>query len=70
MGAVAPTVIRCPEAEKFLESAQLPLSNEQIMQLEKIGRETAKPIDDVRSTAKYRKQMAGVLLKRAAASLA
>ncbi len=69
MGAVAPTVIRCPEAENFLESAQFPLSDEQIAQLEKIGRETAKPIDDVRSTARYRKQMAGVLLKRAATKL-
>ncbi len=65
MGAVAITVLRCPKAEELLEKAQHPLSDETIEQAAQFAIETATPITDLRSTKAYRKQMAGVLLKRA-----
>lgn len=65
MGAVAITVLRVTKAEEFLEAAPHPLSDETIQQAAQYAIETAKPITDVRSTKEYRKQMAGVLLKRA-----
>lgn len=65
MGSVAPTVIRVTEAEKLIEEAGLPLSPEKLEQAINFAIEAAKPISDVRSSKAYRKQMAGVLLKRA-----
>lgn len=65
MGAVAITVLRVTKAEEFLEAAAYPLSEETIKQAAEFAVETAKPITDIRSTKEYRKQMAGVLLKRA-----
>lgn len=64
MGSVAPTVLRCHEAETLLEKSVHPLTHEVIIQAAKLAEETAKPISDVRSTQSYRKKMAGVLLKR------
>ncbi len=65
MGAVAITVLRVPKAEELLEASPLPLTDEVIKQAAEYAVETAKPITDLRSTKEYRKQMAGVLLKRA-----
>ena len=65
MGAVAITVLRVTKAEEFLEAAAHPLTEETIKKAAEYAVETAKPITDVRSTKEYRKQMAGVLLKRA-----
>ena len=65
MGALAITVLRVTKAEEFLEAAPHPLSDETIQEAAKYAIETAKPITDIRSTKEYRKQMAGVLLKRA-----
>ncbi len=65
MGAVAITVLRVTKAEEFLEAAPHPLTDETIQEAAKYAIETAKPITDIRSTKEYRKQMAGVLLKRA-----
>lgn len=62
LGAVAPTVIRAKNAEEILTGA--------ILNMELIDKATiavideARPIDDIRSIAEYRKQMTGVLLKR------
>jgi len=64
MGSVAPTVLRCQEAETLLEKSAHPLKSETILQAARLAEETAKPISDVRSTMTYRKKMAGVLLKR------
>jgi len=64
MGSVAPTVLRCNEAEALLEKSAFPLSSEVISQAARLAEETARPISDVRSTQAYRKKMAGVLLKR------
>lgn len=69
IGSVAPTVLRCESAESLLENAPQPLSAEVILQAAAMASETARPISDVRSTKSYRKQMAGVLLKRALGSL-
>src|SRR5262245_30203065 len=60
-GAVAPTVIRAPEAERLLlEGGAAAL--EQALEA---AREAVRPIDDLRSTAAYRRAMSGVLLRRA-----
>lgn len=64
MGSVAPTVLRCPSAEAFLEKSTQPLNAEAILRAAELAEETARPISDVRSTQTYRKKMAGVLLKR------
>ncbi len=63
MGSVAPTVLRCREAEEFLSnSAQI---DEGVLnKAAELACNTAKPISDLRSTSAYRKKMAGVLLKR------
>jgi len=59
LGAVAPTVIRAPRTETaLLESGDLDRA------CEALGEEIA-PIDDLRSTADYRRAMAAVLLRRA-----
>jgi carbon-monoxide dehydrogenase medium subunit len=61
LGAVAPTVIRAPQAEKALMQggwAGLQKAKEAV-------RAEVRPIDDLRSTAEYRREMAAVLLERA-----
>jgi CO/xanthine dehydrogenase FAD-binding subunit len=57
-GAVAPTVIRAPRVEAALLAGSL----ERALVA---AREEVRPIDDVRSTAAYRREMAAVLLRRA-----
>ena len=69
IGSAAPTVLRVYEAENFLEKNGLDLNEKQIEELEKLAVIAAKPIDDLRSTEKYRKKMAGVLMKRAVAAV-
>jgi CO/xanthine dehydrogenase FAD-binding subunit len=64
MGAVAPTVIRCRRAETLLEGAKCFPEAALIQQAQDLVSDDARPIDDIRSTAAYRKQMAGVLFKR------
>ena len=65
MGAVAIKVLRCTKAEELLENAVHPLTDETIKKASELACETAVPITDLRSTKAYRKQMCGVLLKRA-----
>jgi xanthine dehydrogenase FAD-binding subunit len=62
LGAVAPTVIRAQAAEEILENQNLNSDNIEKAALAVI--ETARPIDDIRSNAEYRKQMTGVLFRR------
>jgi len=62
LGAVAPTVIRTQVAEELLENQILNSDNIEKAALAVI--ETARPIDDIRSNAEYRKQMTGVLFRR------
>jgi CO/xanthine dehydrogenase FAD-binding subunit len=62
LGAVAPTVIRAPETEKFLAGKKP--AEDIISDAVKIIRREARPIDDLRSQAEYRREMVGVLLGR------
>lgn len=57
LGSVAPTVIRLPRTEAALASGDLPAAQRAL------GEEIS-PIDDLRSTAAYRKQVATNLLAR------
>jgi CO/xanthine dehydrogenase FAD-binding subunit len=65
LGSAAPTVLRVYEAEKYIEKNGLNLNDQQLDELAQLATIAAKPIDDLRSTEKYRKAMAGVLMKRA-----
>jgi carbon-monoxide dehydrogenase medium subunit len=63
LGAVAPTVIRVPEAEAAL--AGQPINDETLAAVAAAASAACNPIDDKRGTAAYRRQVAGVLAKRA-----
>ncbi|MEW6277715.1 MAG: xanthine dehydrogenase family protein subunit M [Candidatus Eremiobacterota bacterium] len=65
-GSVAPTVIRCPRAEAALRERGLAGASEAC----RLIREEVRPIDDIRSTAAYRRAMSGVLLARVLETLA
>jgi CO/xanthine dehydrogenase FAD-binding subunit len=59
-GSVAPTVLRAVETEKFLRGQKISASTAHVA-AEKLALEVA-PIDDMRSTAKYRRRIAQNLL--------
>ncbi len=61
IGASAPTVFRAKEAEKYAEGKKI--SDVDVDQLCKLASEAASPIDDLRSSARYRKDMVEGLLK-------
>ena len=63
LASVAPTPIRVPEAEAILAAS--PITPDVIEAAAKAAMETAKPIDDVRSSAAYRKAMVKNLTRRA-----
>ncbi len=63
LGAVAPTPMRCPEAEALLEE-QTP-DDGLLRRAAAACEEAARPIDDVRATADWRRAMVGVLVRRA-----
>ncbi len=67
LGAVAPTVIRAPEAEAALTRG--PLASESLKEAARRCAESARPIDDVRSTERYRRDMCAALLYRALSPL-
>lgn len=69
MGSVGPVILRVPKAERLIEESGLPLSPENLEKVAQMSIEAASPISDVRSSQAYRKQMAGVLLKRALKSI-
>ena len=62
LGAVAPTIIRAPEAEELL--AGHALTPARIEQAAAAAQQAATPIDDVRGPASYRSHMVGVLTTR------
>jgi carbon-monoxide dehydrogenase medium subunit len=64
LGAVAPTAIRVPEAEAALAGSRCDAAALARMAL--AVRAAARPIDDKRGTAAYRRQVIGVLARRAA----
>jgi len=63
LASVAPTPIRVPNAEAIL--AESPITPDMIEAVANAAMETARPIDDVRSSAAYRKAMVKNLTKRA-----
>ena len=62
LGAVAPTVIRAVRTEELLTGRQLDAVT--IAAACDLIKSEARPIDDIRSTAEYRREMVGVLLRR------
>jgi CO/xanthine dehydrogenase FAD-binding subunit len=64
LGAVAPTAIRVPEAEAALVGSKL--EDAALAAAGAASSAAASPIDDKRGTVAYRKQVAGVLTRRAA----
>ena len=63
LGAVAPTVVMVPGAAEALLGG--PISDETVAAVATAASEAANPIDDKRGTVIYRRQVAGVLAKRA-----
>ena len=70
LGSVAPTVVRAPEAEAFAAGAipwddpgaELPESA--VAEFGRLAAAAAKPIDDVRGSAAYRRHVVDVLARR------
>ncbi|TAH51155.1 MAG: 2Fe-2S iron-sulfur cluster binding domain-containing protein [Chloroflexota bacterium] len=63
LGAVAPTIITCGEAEQVMVGNYL--SDAAIQEASELAAQEAKPIDDVRGTADYRREMVRVCVARA-----
>jgi carbon-monoxide dehydrogenase medium subunit len=61
LGSVAPTIIRAPGAEQALPGR--PLSDDAIRSAAELAAAAARPIDDVRGSANYRRYMVGVLTR-------
>jgi CO/xanthine dehydrogenase FAD-binding subunit len=66
LGAVAPTVIRASQAEAYLEGRAI--SPEAMARAGEIAVGDARPIDDFRASAAYRRELIAVLTRRALAS--
>lgn len=62
LGAVAPTAIRCPEAERVLKGQ--PLTASLVEKAAQIAGQECAPIDDVRGTANYRLRAVDRLVRR------
>lgn len=62
LGAVAPTPIRCPQAEALLKGQ--PLTEALIEAAAESAKQASSPIDDVRGSAGYRRHMVKVLVRR------
>ena len=67
LGAVAPTIIRAEAAERFLEGK--PLDAASVDRAALLTRDASRPIDDIRGSAAYRKEMVRVLTRRALLAL-
>ena len=62
LGAVAPVVMRAKKAEAFL--AGKPITEDAMAEAGEIAAGEAKPIDDFRASAAYRKELIAVLTRR------
>ncbi|HSO14241.1 MAG TPA: FAD binding domain-containing protein [Anaerolineales bacterium] len=67
LGAVAPTIIRANEAETYLANKQL--SDEIMEEAARLTMNASKPIDDIRGSAAYRREMVRVCTLRGLRSL-
>ena len=68
LGAVAPTVVRVPDAEAALVGSRL--DDDALAAAATAASDACNPIDDKRGTITYRRQVAGVLTRRAAVAAA
>ena len=68
LGAVAPTFVRVPDAEAALVGSKLDVDT--LAAVAAAASAACNPIDDKRGTIQYRRQVAGVLAKRAARTAA
>jgi carbon-monoxide dehydrogenase medium subunit len=68
LGAVAPVIIHAEEAENFLAGKKL--DQDTIEKAAKLAEEASTPIDDVRSSSDYRREMVRVCTLRALRELA
>ena len=67
-GAVGPTVLRGKNVQEFLTGK--PLSGENISRAQELAKQEVRPIDDIRSTEDYRRDVTGILLRRGLESIA
>ncbi len=63
LGSVAPTIVAATDAQQFLIGKTL--DDETIEQAARLAMNAARPIDDIRGPADYRREMARVLVARA-----
>ncbi len=63
LGAVAPTIVPASEAQAFLMGK--PLADDAIDEAARLAMNAAHPIDDIRGTAAYRREMVRVYVARA-----
>jgi CO/xanthine dehydrogenase FAD-binding subunit len=66
LGAVAPTVMRAPAAEAYLEGRAI--TDEVMAEAGRIAAGEARPISDFRASADYRRELIAVLTRRALAN--
>lgn len=62
LGAVAPTIIHASEAESYLVGKQL--TDEVILEAARLAMQASRPIDDIRASAAYRREMVRVSVLR------
>jgi carbon-monoxide dehydrogenase medium subunit len=67
LGAVAPTIIHATQAEAYLQGQRL--SEEVIARAAELARDAARPIDDIRGSAAYRREMTRVITRRGLAAI-
>ena len=67
LGAVAPTIIHAPKAEAYLVGKQL--TDDNIEEAARLTLDAARPIDDIRGSAAYRREMVRVCTKRGLRSM-
>jgi xanthine dehydrogenase iron-sulfur cluster and FAD-binding subunit A len=67
LGAVTPTIIHAEEAEKFL--AKKKLTDKTIAEAARLTMGASKPIDDIRASAAYRREMVRVCTARGLTSI-
>ncbi len=67
LGAVAPTIIHAPEAEAYLVGKAL--TDSAIAEAARLAMEASRPIDDLRASAAYRREMVRISVLRALRAL-